>query len=402
MRHLLSLLESFSTHLLIQTLLLLTAFGFHASCQAEGVPSVYFSGVAYTSDSSEISATYPHIFNELQGDGVRRFDERLHALVSKAGGLPENIHFNTLGSLSQSSTATALALAIDDEILSVERIGDIYKLRVEVSAEALFFDFKARQVLGGVPFTLDLIDIYPAPPSAEQIQSTFHQLLFGTANGHDLGSEFVQVLQKNRLPSPASKRLRVAHATISPRAMTSLKQANPDVDPSILNQQMANAFGKYLSDNQHIAVLPYRSNQALGGAMPARFAEGSAYNLKIPDADYEINIDLAGFKKIEAAHTAIDTLFIYGAFADIDVREPLSGKEYFHQRIKQGESKTIPITQQTVDDWAAMRDTLMNLFNNFTLSISDPNSPWIKTGMTNDSPARQQLASLSSLVASCR
>ena len=165
---------------------------------------------------------------------------------------------------------------------------------------------------------------------------------------------------------------------------------------------MAEAFGTYLGTNQHLSVLPYSSNQALGSSMAARFIEGEAYDLKIPEADYEIHLNVAGFKKIAQSQTNVDALFLYGAFVDVTVLEPLSGKIYFSQRIKQGESKTAPITQTSVDDWPPTHDTLLSLFDNFTRSLSDSSNPWLKSGLSDDKQARDQFSSLGELIQSCR
>jgi hypothetical protein len=169
-----------------------------------------------------------------------------------------------------------------------------------------------------------------------------------------------------------------------------------------LPQQVAQAFGMYLASNQHLSVLPYSNNQALGSSMAARFIEGESYDLKIPEADYEIRINVAGFKKINQSSSSAETLFLYGAFADVAVVEPLSNHVYFSQRIKQGQTKTVPATQANVEDWPPTYDTLKALFFNFTSSLSDPHNPWLKSGLPNDAQAHSQFQSLGELIQSCR
>lgn len=367
--------------------------------QAADLPQVYFAGVAYTTNEGSVTTVYPHISRALSDKGAA-LDARIRAIVRPVA-LPETVTFDALGSIKDAAKATALALAIDNETTSIEHIGDTYKLRVEVSAQALFFDFKEKQVLGGFPFTIDLIDAYAAPPTDAQIQEVFQQLLFGASGRRDLVSEFVRVLQTTTLPNAASKRLRVTVSTLAPKALAYMRQVAPEVNPATFAQQTANAFGTYLAANQHISVLPYESNQALGGSMPTSFVEGDSYDLKIPEADYAITLNVAGFKKVKHAQSSVDTQFIYGAFVDVAVIEPLSQKVYFAQRIKQGEPKTVPVTQVSVDDWSATRDTLLSLFDNFTRALSNPDDHWVKNGLVDDKAARTQLKSLAQLVASC-
>jgi hypothetical protein len=45
--------------------------------------------------------------------------------------------------------------------------------------------------------------------------------------------------------------------------------------------------------------------------------------MKIPEADYDISLELAGFKKIEQSRSNVSTLLLYGAIVDMDTRLPL-------------------------------------------------------------------------------
>ncbi|MFC5428359.1 hypothetical protein ACFPTO_06000 [Paraburkholderia denitrificans] len=362
---------------------------------------VYFAGVAYTSNASAIADSYPHLSVELAGDRAVALNGRIRSLMQGAA-LPEAVSFDSLGSIKDASKATALALAIDGETSSVEHIGNVYKLRTEISAEALFFDFKEKQVLGGFPFTIDYIDVSDTPPSDQDIQKAFHQMVAGAAGQHDIAGEFVRVMANAHVPDAANKHLRVTASALGPMAVEYLNQYAPQLNQAAFAQEVARDFGKYLAANQKVSILPYRSNQAIGSSMAARFTEGEAFNLKIPDADYEIHLNVAGFKKIQKSSSNVDTLLLYGAFVDVDVLEPLSQKIYFSQRIKQGESKTIPVTQVTVDDWAASNDTLLSLFDNFTKAMSNSKSAWLNSGLPDNSQARDQLVSLEELVKSCR
>jgi hypothetical protein len=363
--------------------------------------TVYFAGVAYTSNASNTDKTYPHVSSELTGDGATAINRRIKSLI-QGQKLPESIVFDSLGSIKDASKATALALALDGETFSVERIGNIYKLRTEISAEALFFDFKEKQVLGGFPFTIDYIDVSSTEPDNGEIQKAFHDMIFGAVGRHDIVGEFVNVLDHSRVPNAANKHLRVTLSTLGPKAIEYIQQTSPQLDQTAFAQEVAGEFGKFLGANQQLSILPYSNNQAIGASMAARFIEGEAFNLKIPDADYEIHLNVAGFKKIEQSRSNVDVLLLYGAFVDVDVFEPLSQQIYFSQQIRQGEPKTIPVTQTSVDDWAASRDTLLSLFDNFTRAMSDPESSWLKSGLPGNKQAHDQFSSLEELIKSCR
>lgn len=362
---------------------------------------VYFAGVAFTGRAADTRQAFPHLSHVLNGDGYALVNRQIRQRL-QGKDLALNVVFDQLGSIKDAARSTALALAIDRESTSVEHIGGVYKLRLEIAAQALFFDFKEKQVLGGFPLTLDFIDVRDEPPSEQEIQAAFAAMIVDGANAHSLVGEFAQLLGQVQVPSAATRHLRVSAVTLQPKALEYLAQAAPDVPVKTLQAQIAQEFGKYLAANQRLSLLPYQSDQALGASMAARFVEGGAFDLKIPDADYEVTIDVAGFKKVEQSHANASTLFLYGAFADIAVREPVSGKVYFSQRIKQGATKEVPVTQSSVDDWAASYETLLLLFNNFTQALSAPDNAWTRSALPEGREAKDQLSHVAELVKSCR
>lgn len=368
---------------------------------ADPESTVYFAGVAYTSNASHIEQSFPYVSRLLGPDKGTALDQNIRSLL-RTQPLPEAISFDSLGSIRNASKSVALALGLDGETTSVEHIGNVYKLRVEISAEALFFDFKEKQVLGGFPFIIDFITVLPEQPSDADIQKAFQGIIFGADGMHSLAGEFVHTLAGAQVPLASSKHLRVTSSTLGAKALDYIRQYAPQIDPGALPQKIAQAFGTYLAANQHVSILPYASNQALGSSMAARFMEGEAYDLKIPDADYEIHLNVAGFKKIEASRSDIATVYLYGAFVDVAVLEPLSGHVYFSQRIKQGLTKTIPASETSLDDWPLTFDTLKTLFSNFTGALSGKSNRWSKSGLPNDAEAQSQFSSLKELIQSCR
>ncbi len=200
--------------------------GAHPSLAASPNSKVYFAGVAYTSNAAIITQAFPHVSTALSGGGDAALNQRVRTLL-QSQTLPETIAFDSLGSIKDAANSSALALGLDRETTSVEHIGDVYKLRVEVSAQALFFDFKEKQVLGSFPFIIDFIDVSATPPSDEQIQTAYHNLLFGAPGQHDLASEFAKTLAHASVPSAANKHFRVTSSTLGPKALDYLHQYAP-------------------------------------------------------------------------------------------------------------------------------------------------------------------------------
>jgi hypothetical protein len=371
-----------------------------APVRAAAPEVVYFAGVAFTGDAATSTQAFPHLSRVLDANGNAQVNASIRQQL-QAHPSTLAVSFDQLGSIKDASRSVALALAIDRETTSVEQVGDAYKVRLEIAAQLLFFDFKEKQVLGGFPLVLDYVDVRGERPSDTDILAGFRGMVLG-ASAHALPAEFVAALGRASVPSAATRHLRVASITLADKAREYLATTAPSQDADVLRTQVAQEFGKYLAANQKLAILPYSSNKAIGGSMAARFVEGEAYQLKIPETDYEIALDVVGFKKVDQGHNNVNSMVIYGSFVDVTIREPLSNHVYFSQRIRQGATKEVPVTQTSVDDWAASYESLLLLFNNFTQAASNPASPWVKSGLPDSPDAKAQLSSLAELIKSCR
>ena len=379
---------------------MLAAIAATAPAKAAATDTVYFAGVAFTGAAATSPQAFPHLSRVLDSSGSAQVNTTIRQVL-QAHPAPISLSFDQLGSIKDASRSVALALAVDRETTSIEHVGDAYKLRLEIAAQLLFFDFKEKQVLGGFPLVLDYVDVRGTAPSEDDIQAGFRGMVLGNS-AHSLSAEFIAALSGATVPKAATRHLRVASVTLADKARDYLAATAPSIDADVLRTQIAQEFGKYLARNQKLAILPYSSNKAIGGTMAARFAEGDAYQLKIPEADYEISLDVAGFKKVDQGRNNVNAMVVYGSFVDVSVREPLSNRVYFAQRVRQGATKDVPITQTSVDDWAASYESLLLLFNNLTIAAGNPSSAWVKSALPDSPDAKAQLSSLAELIKSCR
>ncbi|WP_159016965.1 hypothetical protein [Cognatiluteimonas profundi] len=366
---------------------------------AQAGRSVYFAGFAYTGNAADVSSTLPVTTRVLDDAGGAALNARLKAALAGRTFPGYTLVFDHYGTVGDADNDTALALSIDRETASSEQIGDQYKVLVELGTQALFFDFDEKQVLGAYPITLQSIDVMSHAPTPADFERMVRHLITGT-DATSLVPAFANRLATIALPNPATRRLRVTHVDVSPEALK-LAPAAYQASPDRLGGQVAFEFGKFLAENQHVALLPYSQGNAIGGAMAARFADGRVYQLQIPDADYAIALSLRGFKRIDQPGTAVGRAIVYGAFVDVSVTEPMSGKTYFNHPIKYGATKVVPVTQVNVDDWAASYETLLLLFDDFSKAIGKPDAGWAAVHL-GDRNARNDLTHLKELIEQCR
>lgn len=74
--------------------------------------------------------------------------------------------------------------------------------------------------------------------------------------------------------------------------------------------------------------------------MSMRISDGTVFELKLPQPDYEIKVELSGFRKVKFSEVQGGaSSFVYGAYAQMHIEEPLSRKAYLSTALKNGETR---------------------------------------------------------------
>ncbi len=367
--------------------------------QAADLRPVYWAGFAFTGDSAGRASIAPHSTSILENKSVETLNQALSAALRNRPPARLQIISDKLARLDGSTSATVLAAALDRETTSIEPIGDKYKLLIEIAVQALFFDFREKQVIASYPLTLQYIDLLDVAPTDEQIKAIFAKKLYGDG-ANDLPQAFAQTLSGVQLPNAAMKRLQVASVELSDTARASLPK--PELDAP-LRKTLANEFSKLLSSETGIGLLPPAMGEAIGGAMALRFNDQRVYQLKIPDADYLVRLRVDRFANRVLEETPAMRSLLFGAVFNIAVVEPLSGRAYFDQPLRKGATKIVPATQAGVDEWAALYETLLNGLDAFSSAAAGRADPkWLAAQQPGGSPLKKQISSLQELISSCR
>jgi hypothetical protein len=371
-----------------------------ASQAADKSQQAYWAGFAYTADAAAVQATTPHAHAVLEKRGLIPLNQTLAQALKRRA--PANLELidQPVAMLDGTTSAVVLAAALDRELVSVEPIGDQYKVLVEVALQALFFDFRERQVIASYPLTLQRIDLQEYRPDSDDIDAIVADLLYGGADT-SLSQVLATTLAQAKLPEAATRRLQVGAVTLSDATLAKLpdpKWAGP------LRATLAHELSKTLSSNTGVGLLPPASGQAIGGAMAARFADGKVYQLKIPEADYVISLQVDGLKNGVISETPAMKTMLFGAFFTAKVTEPFSGKVYFEQPLRKGATKVVPVTQWQVDHWTASYETLLAGFDAFAGAAAKraDSRAWLDEQKPGGRPLQQQTQALQELIKSCR
>lgn len=345
-----------------------------------GKQVIYYAGQSYSANSESIPSLFKYTDAALSKKDVRI---NLNKLVIKNISNNPNYEFVSHDNNADSrryGKATVLALSIDNEIVSIEKIDEKYKLLYVVSAQALYFDFYEKQVLGSYPFTIAYVDLFENKPTNKQIQTSVDKFLLRT-NENPLVNEFSKIVNKFDIPQAANKRIRIKSVEIADDAKTWIpKSIGLDNQKIIYGHE----FSKYLSTHLDLPILPASIGRVIGNEMSAKFSNGDVYSLKIPEEDYAVNLKINWFKKIVSSKNNVAIVYVFGSGTEIQIFEPLSNKKYFSSTMKLGSTKTVPATQENIDDWAALSEVMSQLFDQFAENIKNPDKGWMQTHLGAD------------------
>ena len=379
---------------------LVVVFASGATQAADKSQQAYWAGFAYTADQSAVKASTPRTAAVLEARGLPMLNKALWARLSTQKPTQLELIDQPLAMLDGTTSATVLAAALDRELVSVEPIGNQYKVLVEVALQALFFDFRERQVVASYPITLQRIDVQDYRPDTDDVDAIIADLLYGNA-ATSLPQVLAATLNPAKLPDASVRRLQVGEVTLSDAARAKLP--DPALEP-VLRATLAHELSKAVSSNTGIGLLPPATGQAIGGAMAARFADGKVYQLKIPEADYVIKFTLDAMKHGVINETPAVKTMLFGAFFNVSVVEPFSGKVFFDQPLRKGATKVVPVTQWQVDQWSASYETVLAGLDAFAGAAAKraDSRAWLDEQKPGGKPLQQQTQALQELIKSCR
>ena len=367
----------------------MAAFYVVSPVSAQEGRDVKFAGVAFTGPAAMSMETLPYASQALDSSGIK---DVTHSLVEALRAVPPryfSLDADHLAKIDGVSEALVLAISIDRETAYSEEIDGSHKAFYELAAQALFFDFRQKQIVFTYPITIQRISVLPHLPEKEDFRRMAHDVIGGNFEGA-LVPTVARELQDLHVPAGGSRRFQVVAVHVDAGASA---MAPGMLDTNVL----AHEFTKLIASNLRLPVLPHAAGQVIGGAMAARFADGRVFNLVIPGPDYSVNVDVTAFKSKTLKETPEFRQQLFGAYYRISVVEPLSGKVFFDRQLRQGNTRTVPATQTVMDTGAAYRETLLAGISSFTRAVQGGDPEWVKA-QAEPADVATQIKSMKELV----
>lgn len=364
--------------------------------------TVSLAGFSYSGDAQSIAARFPYTqrFNQAMAAQGATTDKVLGQMLASTKIDNFTLQQGELAQLKGRDQAVAVSMVMTSETVSYERFGGLYKLFINLRGQALFFDFKSMTILRSYPITVAYLDVLGAPPSDAVLDDRVRKLFLGDGDKAGLLQRFASQLSVATLPEHVPRFLQVGKVSISPEARNELPEAFK-ATPTTAETWLADQLSEMIATRAGVPVLPYAKGYAIGNSMAMRFADGTVFNLKIPEADYVFSVDLTQFKRVKTGESAAGASFVYGSFVDLKLVEPVSGRSYLDAKIKNGEVKLVPATQSEIDDFPSYSVSLRSLFSKFTSVLGGKDDPWVKSAVTA-SDINAQISATKTVLQSCK
>lgn len=341
--------------LLVLSAAISTAFG----GDQQSVDKVFYGGFAFAGNAGEIARNYPiaNLLNAGTGGGDHFFEAQSREFFRKNATAFSRVSL-VFDVARPEDTQFVLALALSDEKILREELGDFHKLVIQLGLELLVLDFHAMEVVTSRPICIELIDARKEAFTDDDIRTRMRSMVEGD------GSQLFEALKEKFAGLSVRGRnqctLQIRNVSIGEKALPFLPEAYRKAT-AIYSQTVAQQFGSLLTSQAGLALLPY-AKDGLNSKMSLRFADASMLQFTIPHPTFAIDVKIKGFKKVLDKSTEAESLWLYGAFLEVRISEPDFNQVYFDRPVKYGVSKVVPATQKNVDEFPVVSEALKGAF----------------------------------------
>lgn len=339
-------------------------------------PRVAYAGFALVGATADLPRLYP-VTHSIQDKVNAALYERVRDVT------PE--HYDLVASSllqSDKGNSLALAFALEFEQISVERIAGSYKAVVELSAQALVFDFDGdeRAIVASYPVQLSpYADLFDQRPSQAQLSAMVQQYLLAGFN--EEGSyidRFIDIIRSAPIRPKYAREIGIGEILFDDEMKAAIPPAQREKLPALAHQ-IGRRMASALARQQQVSVIPYQLDTSVATLAMRFTGERSATFLKLPTPDYVVDMALLGVSRNVYSSSNVGKAYLYGAYAQLRLRETFGGQQdVFNQYIQHAVTKEVPAIQDEIDHWAASLDSVWGLLAAMSGELGKPSREWIR------------------------
>ena len=242
---------------------------------------------------------------------------------------------------------TAIAFTLARENLNISKTKEgLYRAKIRSLGQIMIFNNRDQIIDAIYSFPITFTKIFQKKPSEIEIENLFNEFYFGEDsfqikevddNGSTKCNEQITFVNYfdymlNQIPcidikDTYSQRIKVKKIDISKKVKDLLDEKG--MSYKSLKQEVGLTVTSMLSTELKMPILPYIDEGQDIYQIKTRFSDSSEKNFKIPDSDFDINIEIKGFNKKMTDSDDIEEQWIYAFQNSFKFFEPLSETVYF-------------------------------------------------------------------------
>ena len=372
------------TLFIILTFILFHSFNVYAT-------NLVVAGFALSGDYENNPENYKYtsklLEQEFTVDGQSVFNQSLKNLIST-----RNLGHEFIFNLDDQSSKQAIAFTIARENLNIEQTSEgLYRAKIRTLGQIIIFDNSSQKIDALYSFPINLIRIYDKKPSENDIYSLFFEFYFGDESFKikevdDKGTNkcnenlkfinyfdyLVSQIPCIDLKEKYSQRVRVKKIILSEKVSQFLKSVN--YSDKAFRQEVGITVTSMLSTELKMPILPFSEGQDIY-KIRTRFADRTVLNLRVPESDFDINIEIINFNKKMTDSDNVQELWIYAFQNKFKFFEPLSETVYFEDTLIGFNYKQFPKSYVNKgNDLPRYLEVMNNFYRDLALSIDALNS----------------------------
>lgn len=363
------------------SILILFYFALINTVNAKEKIKVFYSGFSFSNnyDSNKMFTQYTKkiVKNINTEDKLDIISNNLLKEIKKANFQNINLDLeNLLDFRKYPDNAIVMSVVMQHEEFSQEYSNSLKKFSGFYDSYflILFYDFSDKSLIASIPFEFEIPMLSNEKFDEAEVLKRIKEFYLKDKPFEEL----IKIINQFNIKRKYDLRIGVTNVKIHERALNHMPK-NTKKHLSSMKNLIAQTFSKRLSQNHNVAIVPYAEGQSIGKAMKLRFVQSDEiYDIKIPNPDYHIAIEIKGFKKLLGQASAVEDLYLYGSFANIEIYQPDLNKYYFNESLRGVTRVKIPKGQVDLNDWRKYYYNLEILFDNFSKNIIKQNQKWMK------------------------
>tara|TARA_B100000795_G_scaffold212175_1_gene165812 strand:- start:3441 stop:4592 length:1152 start_codon:yes stop_codon:yes gene_type:complete len=334
-------------------------------------------------------------------EDLGKFNKSLLKKIKQSEGSYNQFVIKTKAGKIKEGGAKLLTFGLNGEEVERLKEKDGFYSMYKVYAQILIFDLNEKKVLINFPILSQHQEFTKNMPDANFDSEAFKKIYFNLDLESSVIKEWVKNLAQVNLKESGALHLQLRDVSLDDAVQKQLP------DYLLKNDRFkiftAQKFEYQLASNQKVAILPFTLGE-LGNKekLRARFSDAETYELKLPEADYVIDLIIRKFKNAKVDTKNYDG-YVFGSFITLNVEEPLTKKNILTSKFNRKNSVQFNKYDkvEVLDPWVFYLRAQDALFSNLTKQISKREVKKLAE-LTSTKDIKQQFKNLEEIIKKCR